>query len=108
MFIVPCAFIFIIFHQTNHKNHKGNYSYSIILNYNSVIQESHREIQSKQPVENKLIYSKKQKYEITYKSNLHFLKWAESVPLFCAMTYSESLLLLIKIIQLTKSWNLQI
>ena len=71
MFTVPSAFIFIIFHQTNHK---GNYSYSIILKYKSVIQENHREIQSKQSVENKLIYSKKQKYEITYKSNLHFLK----------------------------------
>ena len=45
MFIVPCAFIFIIFHQTNHKNHKGNYSYSIILKYRSAIQENHREIQ---------------------------------------------------------------
>ena len=46
MFIVPCAFIFIIFYQTNHKNHQGNYSYSIILKYKSVIQENHREIQS--------------------------------------------------------------
>ena len=45
MFIVPCAFIFIIFHQTNYKNHKGNYSYSIILKYRSVIQENHKEIQ---------------------------------------------------------------
>ena len=45
MFTVPCAFIFIIFHQANHKNHKGNYSYSIILKYRSVIQENHREIQ---------------------------------------------------------------
>ena len=72
MFIVPCAFIFIIFHQTNHKNHKGNYSYSIILKYKSVIQENHGEIQSKQSVEKTLIYSKKQKYKITYKSDLHF------------------------------------